>query len=108
MERKGIPFWNFLVVSCQSTIQEWSSVRRFLSGCKRAPRKQDKSCDLSFLKNTELFLECAFLPLPGEAGKNEFSLDYFSQVAIAMCLYASMEKYGLFLPRATCPCDCTL
>lgn len=93
---------------CWDGIQGWIHGKSILSACEKATRKQDKSCDLSFLKNTELFLECAFLPLPGEAGKNEFSLDYFSQVAIAMCLYASMEKYGLFLPRATCPCDCTL
>ena len=79
-----IPSWN--------TPQEWSPVRRILSGCEKALIKQE-SCDLSFFKNTELFWECVFLLLPGVVGRSEFSTVYALQLAIVICLYASMEKH---------------
>lgn len=52
-------------------------------------RQENKPGDLSFFKNTELFLE--FVLLPGVAGWSEFT----SAVV--------MEKY--VLPRVICPCD---
>ena len=56
--------------------QEWSQVRRILSACENTPRKQDKSpLSPRFLQNTELFLECVFVLLPGAADRNKFTSD---------------------------------
>lgn len=38
-------------------------------------------------------MEFAFMPLPGIVDKSEFTLDYLLQLAIAICLYGSMEKH---------------
>lgn len=50
-----------------NTVHQWSHARDMLSACEKPPRKQDKSCDLSFFKTAELFYECSFGPLPGVA-----------------------------------------
>ena len=54
-------------------------------------RKQDSGF-LSFFKNTEMLLACAFVPLPGAEGRSEFSLDYLLQLDVVPGLYASMES----------------
>lgn len=54
-------------------------------------RKQDSGF-LSFFKNTEMFLACAFVPLPGAVGRSERSLGYLLQLDAVTGLYASMES----------------
>lgn len=49
-------------------------------------RKQDSGF-LSFFKNTEMFLACAFVPLPGAVGRSEFSLGYLLQLLVYMPLW---------------------
>lgn len=44
--------------------------------------QENKSYDLSFFKNMELFLECALVSLPGATNRCEFTLDYSSELAI--------------------------
>lgn len=41
----------------------------------------------------ELFLECVFVPFSCIADKGEFISNYSLQLAIAICLFASIEKY---------------
>lgn len=72
------------MIFCQITVQEWSPVK-ILSEYEKTTRKQ-KSCDLNFFKNTDLFLECVSVLLPGVAERSELA----SVVAIATC--ASKEK----------------
>ena len=77
-----------------------------------------KPCDLSFFKITNLFLDSAFVALPGVEDRSEFTLDYSLQLTIAIYLYASTEKQALAkcgLPTCmacqlgeACPCNCTL
>ena len=45
-------------------------------------------------KNMEFFLDYVFVPFPGVTDSSEFSLDYSLQLAIGICIYASMEKRG--------------
>lgn len=96
------------VRDCQSceglsdTVQEWSHIRRILSAYEKIPREQDKSCDLSFFRNIELFLGRVFMILPSVARRNEFTSDYSLQLATVICLRTSMGKqilalYGLSL-----------
>lgn len=54
-------------------------------------RKQDSGF-LSFFKNTEMFLACAFVPLPGAVGRSEFSLGYLLQLDVVTGFYVSMES----------------
>lgn len=54
-------------------------------------RKQDSGF-LGFFKNTEMFLACASVPLPGAVGRSEFSLGYLLQLDAVTGLYASMES----------------
>lgn len=54
-------------------------------------RKQDSGF-LSFFKDTEMPLACAFVPLPSAVGRSGFSLDYLLQLDIVPGLYASMES----------------
>ena len=56
--------------------------------------RQD-SCDLSFFRNLDLLLECVFVLLPGVEARSEFTSNYSIELVIAICLYGSMEKYGL-------------
>lgn len=39
-------------------------------------QQENESYELSFFINMELFLEPAFIPLPGKADRNEFTSDY--------------------------------
>lgn len=45
-------------------------------------------------KNMEFFLDYIFVPLPGVTEGTEFTLDYLLQLAIVICIYASMGKHG--------------
>ena len=65
---------------------------------EHSKRPSPESYDLSFFKNTKLFLECACVPLPRVADKSESISDYSLQLANVICLCASMEKHGF----ATC------
>lgn len=56
-------------------------------------KTRQEYCDPSFFRNTELFLECAFVFLPGIVDRREFASDYSLQLAIVICLYASMGKH---------------
>jgi hypothetical protein len=60
---------------------------RILSVCEKIPRKQDTSLMTAVSSKHGIFLECAFMLLPGVADRNEFiyynGYDY---------LYASMNK----------------
>ena len=38
--------------------------------------------------------KCVFMLLPGVADRSGFVSDYSLQLAIVICLYASMEKHG--------------
>ena len=71
-------------------------MRGILSTCEKTPRKQDGSLVTSVSpKHMQLFLEYAFVLLPSTADRSEFTLDYSLQLAIVICLYASMEKLVL-------------
>lgn len=72
--------------------------------CEKNPRRQEL-CHLCFLKTTELFLECAFMPRLAVAEAREFTSDFSSQLFIVICLCVSIEN--MFLSCAACPCDCT-
>ena len=52
-----------------------------------------ESSDLRVVKNIEWFLDYAFVPLSGPAGRSEFALDYSLQWAIVICLYAFIENH---------------
>ena len=43
------------------------------------------------------------MPIPGVAVRSEFTLDYSLQLAIIICLHATMEKHDL--PCVACHCD---
>lgn len=62
---------------------------RILSACETIPTRQE-SCDLSlfvfFFLNTELFLECVFVLLPGVEDRSEFT----SAVVIHVPLWENM------------------
>jgi hypothetical protein len=83
---------------------------------EHSKRPSPESYDLSFFKNTKLFLECACVPLPRVADKSESISDYSLQLANVICLCASMEKHGFATcslcvacpPWVACPCDCEL
>lgn len=47
--------------------------------------KNSKSCDFGVFRNTELFLDCAFVPLPGVLDRREFTSDCSLQLAIVTC-----------------------
>lgn len=90
---------------------------RFLSVCEKSPRNQDKeSCKLSFFKSNGIVLESYFCA-PSRCIMKEWVYFKSLQLAIVICLYASMEKcvfaiYGLptmcGLPTTcTCSCNCT-
>lgn len=70
---------------------------------KKSKRFIQHLIDGAWSKNGDkLFLEFAFMPLPGIVDKSEFTLDYLLQLAIVICLYGSMEKqvfatFSLFL-----------
>lgn len=81
-------------------VQEWNHARGILV----LLRKQDSGF-LGFFKNTEMFLACAFVPLPGAVGRSEFSLGYLLQLDAVTGLYASMES--MLLP-AYVRLDCFL
>lgn len=68
---------------CGNVVQEWSSLRRILRTCENTSRKQE-SCDLSFLKNIELFLDYVFTLLPDVAHRSEFSSYYSLHLAIVI------------------------
>lgn len=51
----------------QNTFQELSHAREVLRACDKAPRKEDKGLVTLVSSNTELFLECARMLLPGIA-----------------------------------------
>lgn len=70
--------------------------RRILPDCEKSPGQE--SCDLYFfvLQNTQLFLECGFVLLPGVADRTELT----SAVVIHMPFRKSM-----FLPYVTCLSD---
>jgi hypothetical protein len=51
-----------------------------MNACEKNPRKQE-SCDLSFFKSMDLFLECAFLALPAVA-VGQFTLAHSLQLAV--------------------------
>lgn len=58
---------------CQNTVQEWIHVR-ILRACENTQRKQDKGFGWpQFLPNTELFLECTLVLLPGVVHRSEFT-----------------------------------
>lgn len=44
--------------------------------CKNSENPRRESRDLSFFKNTQLFSECVFVPLPSVADSSEFALYY--------------------------------
>lgn len=69
-------------------------MRRILSACEKISKKKKRqeSCDLSFFNSMELLLECAFMPLSAIMDRSEFTLDYLSQLGIAICL-DDLEKY---------------
>lgn len=51
-----------------------------------------KSLRPHFLPNKKLFLDYAFVPIPGLVDRSEFPSGYTLQQTIAICSYASMEK----------------
>lgn len=61
-----------------------------MESCEKTLRKQE-SCDLSFFKNQELFLDYAFMPVLGVADRSEFTSD--CSLHLVMCLCASMGKH---------------
>jgi hypothetical protein len=58
--------------------------------CSCAFEITPESCDLSFLKNKELFLAYVSVSLPGVVDRIQFTLVNPLQLAIAICLYAPL------------------
>jgi hypothetical protein len=84
-------------------VREWSPLRRLLSAHEKTVRKQ-----VLFLQNVELFLECVLKLIPGIVDRSELTSDYSLQLAIDICLYASVGKHvsaacGLSLCLDTLP-----
>ena len=75
-------------------------VRRFLS--EKTKKRRQKSGDLSFFRNKELFLDYAFAPLSGVAQKSEFTSDYSFRMAIFICLYYYLLIWKNILLYAAC------
>jgi hypothetical protein len=66
-------------------------------------KPRQKPCDLSFFKITILFLDCAFVSLPGVADRGDFTSDYSLQPVITTYLYASIERHvSLWTLSTTC------
>lgn len=79
--------------SCEETSEYfWENSKK--------PRQQ--SCDPSFLKYIELFLNYAFMSLLGIDYMSKFTSDNSLHLAIVICLWKIM-----LLPHFACPCDCT-
>lgn len=77
------------------TIQEWSYVRRIPSAHAGMPRKQDKSHMTS--ASYGLFLEYAFMYLPGIAERSGFASEYLVPLAtVTQNVYSlnSLELYS--------------
>ena len=52
--------------------------------------QENKSCDLSFSRNTELFLNVLLC----FSQVSEFAFDYSLNLAVVICLYVSMENHA--------------
>lgn len=61
-----------------------------MNSWEKIKNNKKESCLLSFFKNKELFLECAFVHLPGVAVRSEFPFDYSLQLTIVTCSCASV------------------
>jgi hypothetical protein len=59
------------------------------SACEKTPRQQERY-NLSFCQNTELLLECAFVPLPGVMDRRELVRCYSLRLATVVCLHGKM------------------
>lgn len=55
-----------IIPRCQNMVREWSHVRRILNAYEKTPKKQE-SYDLSFFKNTKMFLD--YFPAPPRNGR---------------------------------------
>lgn len=88
-------YYKYLAIHCQNTSKN-GIVREFWALVWKL--QENKILRLQFLQNIELFLKCAFVLLPGVAGRN---------VASAAVTHAPLWK-NTFLPRVACPCDWTL
>lgn len=71
----------------------------------------NKSRDLSYFKNMQLFLECVLWLLPGLADRSELASDCLLQLDIVTCLKALQGNmfmlYSACLSQAACPDDWT-
>lgn len=82
---------------CQNMVQEWSCVRE---------TKTRVSWPRFLQKLKKLFLDYAFMPLPGVADRSEFTSDCSLPLDTVVCLYALMEKYVLAV--CSLPATCGL
>ena len=77
----GTEFRSSLSNKCwQSMVQEWTHAQRILSAYEKTPSMRE-SCDFIFF-NTELFVGCIFVLLPGVAYRNQFTSDHSLQLAV--------------------------
>lgn len=84
---------------CGNTIQKWSHDRT-LRVCEKTPRKSDVRVVSSVSsKNGELFLDCAFMLLPGAGNRSELTA--------AVIIHMPLQK-NRFLSHADCPGDCII
>lgn len=78
--------------SCENSERWWENSKKI----------RQESCDLSFLKNSGLFLKCASVPLPRGEDKSEFASYYSLQLAITcfcpMGLVLVMEHFTQVIP----------
>lgn len=58
------------------------AMKRIQTACAKTPREQYKSLV------AQLFLECVFVPLPGEADRSELTSDYSLELTSVICSYA--------------------
>ena len=56
-------------------------------------------------KNTEMFLECAFVPLPGVADRSEFTSDYSLQLLLLSAYMPFWKNMFLLCVGLSDTCD---
>lgn len=93
--------------------QEWSPLKRILSACEKIYKKPDKNLVtlVSSFENMELFLEYAFVILPGVADRSLLQIIHYTWLSFirryGKTCSCQMEPTMACFPRVARPCNCT-
>lgn len=79
------------------------SFGRILNACEKTPRKKGNDLVSSFFKNMAIFLENAFVYLPGVVDMSEL-FQVFHYNLLLFCVYMQPLWKNMFLPSELCPC----